>query len=362
MMTARDARLAHLRHEIVRRSHAGLDTWTLRTETLSLLRRLMPIDAVWWALADPHTLLFTQALTDQVPTSAAPLFLENELLHEDVNKFALLARGPHPVSTLYEATQGQPERSARFRDILRPHRLGDELRVAVRDRRHSWGFMCLHRDAGGRAFSREEQLLLRQLGPHLAAGLRQSLLLTRGETTGGPSVPGVLIVTAGLKRVSISASAEAWLAEVDDWPRLGVRSLAIVAVVSRLLAIERTPPDAPDPLPRIRVQTRTGRWLTLSASRLAQASGGNHIAIIVEPARAEDIVSLLLAAHALTDNQEKIARCVLQGFSNREIAQTLSITPLTVQQHLKGVFEKLNVHSRGELLARLHARHSHGSV
>lgn len=210
-----------------------------------------------------------------------PLFLENELLHEDVNKFAFLARSPQPVNTLYETTQGQPESSARFRDILRPHRMGDELRVALRDRRHSWGFMCLHREAGGRPFSSEEQRWLRQLGPHLAGGLRQSLLLTRENAADGPSVPGVLIVTAGLERVSISSSAEAWLAEIDDWVHLGARSLPIVAVVSRLLAIEQTVSDAVDRLPRIRVQTRTGRWLTLSASRLAQASEADHIAVIV---------------------------------------------------------------------------------
>lgn len=70
---------------------------------------------------------------------------------------------------------------------------------------------------------------------------------------------------------------------------------------------------------------------------------------------------LLLAAHALTDGEMKIARYALQGFSNKEIAHALSITPLTVQQHLKGVFEKVNVHSRGERLVRLQGSARHGA-
>jgi DNA-binding CsgD family transcriptional regulator len=358
MTTHRTALLARSRRAIVGRAHAGLDPWTLRRETLSLLRRVMGIDAIWWALTDPDTLLFSQALTDEVPTRAAPLFLENELLHDDVNKFALLARGPDPVGTLYGATHGRPERSRRFCEILRPNRMGDELRVALRDRRHTWGAMCLHRGAGTRPFSSEERMFLRQLGPHLAAGLRQSLLLRHGAAV-EPALPGVLIVTSALDPVSITVTAKACLSELDDWPRSGVRSLAVVSVVARLLATEQAVATLPDQLPRLRVQTRTGAWVTLSASRLPSTAGADHIAVVVEPERSDQMIPLLFAAFGLTASEERIAHYVLQGARNREIARTLGITPLTVQQHLKGVFEKAGVHSRGELRARLQMRRLH---
>jgi DNA-binding CsgD family transcriptional regulator len=79
----------------------------------------------------------------------------------------------------------------------------------------------------------------------------------------------------------------------------------------------------------------------------------------VEPSPTEDLVPLLLAASALTASETAIAHHVLRGRSNKDIARTLSITPLTVQQHLKGVFEKIGVHGRGELLSRLHGPHHH---
>ena len=353
MRTARDASRP-IRRDIVRLAHAGLDTPTVRSETVPLLRRILPFDAIWWAVADPETLLFSQAFADGVPPAAGPLFLENELLHDDVNKFVTLARAPDPTSTLYAVTGGRPEASRRFREIIRPHRMGDELRIALRDGRHTWGFMCLHRDAGAPPFSGQERTSIRQLGPHLAAALRQSLLLS-DAASGGSGAPGVLIITPTLELLSVSASATALLSGVDEWLRSGVRAVFIGALTSQLLALERK--AAPDSIaPRVRVQTRTGGWLTLSASRLPSSSSADQIVVVIEFTRDEEMIPLLLATYALTAAEERVVRGVLAGGSSKEIAQALGITPLTVQQHLKRIFEKVNVHSRGELRSRLQAQ------
>ena len=118
--------------EIVRLCHAGLDSRTLRVEALRRLRAVVPVDALFCATVDPATLLFTGSVVEEIPEKATPAFLANEFLQEDVNKFVHLARAGRPVQGLYEATEGEPTRSARYREILEPLGFGDELRAALR--------------------------------------------------------------------------------------------------------------------------------------------------------------------------------------------------------------------------------------
>ncbi|MGY0023327.1 LuxR C-terminal-related transcriptional regulator [Streptomyces sp. YJ-C3] len=54
----------------------------------------------------------------------------------------------------------------------------------------------------------------------------------------------------------------------------------------------------------------------------------------------------------LTPQQLRIARCVAEGATNREVALRLSVSPRTVDHHLRNVFAQLGVRSRVEL-ARL---------
>ncbi|MEU9233899.1 helix-turn-helix transcriptional regulator [Streptomyces subrutilus] len=63
----------------------------------------------------------------------------------------------------------------------------------------------------------------------------------------------------------------------------------------------------------------------------------------------------------LTPQQLRIARCVAEGATNREVALSLSVSPRTVDHHLRNVFALLGVRSRTEL-SRLVHRTEHGGA
>jgi len=78
---------------------------------LSRLRRAVPFDAVFWALVDPSTLLFTQPHQRDIPPETIPYFIENEFLGDDVNKWTTLARDRVGVRTLVEVTNASSKRA-----------------------------------------------------------------------------------------------------------------------------------------------------------------------------------------------------------------------------------------------------------
>jgi DNA-binding CsgD family transcriptional regulator len=56
---------------------------------------------------------------------------------------------------------------------------------------------------------------------------------------------------------------------------------------------------------------------------------------------------------ALTPSERRIAELAAAGRSNREIAGELFVTKATVETHLRSIFRKLDVRSRGQLRSRL---------
>ena len=345
------------RREIVRLCHAGLDGPTFTREVLGRLRRAIGFEAFFCATADPATVLFTGATREDIPHESTPRFLTNEFFQDDVNKFEALARGRQPVNSLYAATRGHPWRSLRYRDILVPLGFGDELRAALTVDGACWGMLCLHRELSASGFGPSEIDLLRRVRPHLAEGLRTTLLLAEPSTPTDDGSPGLLLLTDELELIAVTPGAQRWLDELAERRHPAELPDAVLGVAARLRALESEIADAVEPLPRVRVRTASGCWLVLHASRLSGPGATGQIAVIFELARPVEVAPLILAAYELTPRERSIAGLVLAGRSTELVAAELCISPLTVQQHLKAIFDKVGVRSRRELVAQIFARH-----
>ncbi|MDQ6797681.1 MAG: LuxR C-terminal-related transcriptional regulator [Actinomycetota bacterium] len=354
-----DAMVEHHVDGIVRRCYVGIDAVSLRLEVLRRLRSLMTIDAAFFATVDPATMLFTSAVSEEPLIAAAPLFLDNELGRTDVNRFSDLAVSVDPVASLDSATRGDRPASTRYNEIMAPMGLGDELRVALRTGDRCWGVMCLHREDTPHGFSARDAAIVRRLAPHLAEGLRRSVLLQPPVTVApGPSGPGILVLDDKLSVVSANAAAEWWLADITetDWPGSAELPLTVYAAVAQLARLEADSQPVSD-IASIRLRTGTGQWLALHASRLSGPNGA-QTAVVLEPATPTQLASMFLDAHGLTPAQVRVAGLVLQGRSTNQIVRELRISAHTVQEHLTGVFDKLGVRSRRELVAALLVRPS----
>jgi DNA-binding CsgD family transcriptional regulator len=336
--------------EIIRLCHSGLDSRSLRTGLLQHLRMVIPFDYAYFSTTDPATQLSTSSvLATEPPSWCMDVFLANEFLQEDFNKFNGMLRSHQTVGILSEATKNDLSLSQRYRDMLVPMAMTDELHAIFITDTACWGTVCLHR--GQLPYTLAESAYLAQLVPHIAEGLRKALLVSITSSVRLPDSPGVLILSEDMSIVAMTAAAEYWLTELAETRDKHGLPGPVRSVVASLRAIRRG--LATNRIPKIRMRTRSGHWLVLYASWLSSSTIPAQISVVFEVAQPAEVAPLIMQAYQLTKREGEITQCVLRGWSTTEIAGRLHISSNTVQDHLKAIFDKVDVSSRGELAARI---------
>ncbi|HET8758246.1 MAG TPA: LuxR C-terminal-related transcriptional regulator, partial [Solirubrobacteraceae bacterium] len=135
---------------------------------------------------------------------------------------------------------------------------------------------------------------------------------------------------------------------------------AEAALVRALAAHDRLPM----PLERARTLLALGRVLRRQRKRLAAKAALDEALTLfraagsarwVEQAETEGAALGLRpgSPYELTPSEERVARLAASGLTNREVAAALIVSRKTVEAHLARVYQKLGIHSRAELGARL---------
>lgn len=349
-------RVASARHKIAKLSTGGLDLVTFWRESTQVLAKVVPhIFSPCWYTLDPASLLVTshfQAEIEEIPED----WLVHEYMADDVNKLADVARSEDGISTLHEATNGDPSHTPRWQMNMQMG--GDqELIAALRTRAGDvWGAMGLYRESGSPMFDEQDKSFIRQVSPLLAEGARRSLLVGEANDPEGPDAPGIVVISDRWEIESSTPGADRWMADLPDgdWGA-GRLPTAVFAVAARAMRSGDQASEAGD-VAIARVMTRSGEWLVLHGMNLVSTQG-RRVAVIAERATGARITPLLMSAYGLTDREQDVTRLVLKGSSTTEIAAQLFVSPHTVQEHLKSVFEKTGVRSRRDLIGKVFFRH-----
>ncbi|MFD7549569.1 LuxR C-terminal-related transcriptional regulator [Streptomyces sp. NPDC059816] len=349
------------RRELLARAAEAVDALGMFAEVSRRLRRLLPYDAAVWRVTDPVTGMMTAPVrVENLDEGGCAAYWESELFTENVNLFRDLALAPVPVAGLRRTTGDLPARSTLYQDFMRPRGLRDELRAVLRVGGRPHGHISLFRAEGRAAFDSRDTALLAALSTPLARRLRTFSEPTAPLAPAAFHGPGLLLFDASGVLLSANDEARVHLANVPEGPAvpsaLGLRIptwIQTTAMKARAVAQQRDRGRA-----RIRVRTRTGRWLICHASCLREADGGpGPSAVVIEPARASDVVPLIVDAYEFTDREAEVTQYIARGLPTGEIARRLHLSPHTVRDHIKAVFEKAAVSSRGELVSRLFTEH-----
>lgn len=322
----------------------GSDFDTVRRHVLDTVLDHVPTDAWCWNTTDPASLMITGSAIEGLPKAMAAEFFRIELTQPDYLKLIDLPARIPPVGTLWTETEGDLAASTRWRCIFGPLGFGDELRTAFVTGAKCWGYLSLHRNREEPPFSRAEVELMAELGPSIARAIRAGHMRSAVEERDERAV--VLLAGDG-SPLAISEEAEALLADLEPAAPRDRSDLpaAVYAAVGSLSAGGRG---------EVTALGASGTWLRVRASRFT-GEGPAWTVVTVESASPLEARHHILAAWGLTRREAEVAEMVLRGISTRRIAADLYISPHTVQQHLKSIFEKSSVRSRRDLIARVNA-------
>jgi DNA-binding CsgD family transcriptional regulator len=346
MATVRDRALA----KVARLTATSLDLVELWHASADVIAGAVAYDgSPCWYTLDPTSLLITSHVNADMATIPDE-WLAAEYYVDDVNTLRDIARSAAGISTLHEACGGDPTSSPRW--IENSKYGGDqEMIAALRSANgDTWGAIGLYRHAGRPLFDESDKAFVRAAARHLAGGARRALLATEAKEVDDPEAPGLLVLSPAWEVVSTTPTVERLVSDLPDGDlATGRLPASIVAVASRARAGE---PDS------VRLRSRSGRWLVVHAAPLAgPASERSDVAVIVEPAHPGRIAPLLMAAYGLTEREQEVTGLVLLGEATDAIAEALFISPHTVQEHLKRVFEKTGVRSRRDLVGKVFFSH-----
>jgi DNA-binding CsgD family transcriptional regulator len=339
----------------------GLDLVTFWCEARDAIASAVPyyITPCWFTL-DPTSLLVTSHHDHGHLGEFPAEWLAQEYYEDDFDLHSLVdvARSKAGISTLHEATGGDPSRSRAWREYVHPYGAEQELGLALRTPAGEvWGVLTLYREPGQPIFTRDERRLLLAVAPHLAEGARRGLLVGEAYEPERHDAPGLVVLGADWSVESLTPGVEPWLCELPggDWEARGKLPPAVLAVAGRALRTAENKDD-PGEVAVARVLSNEGRWILLHGASLV-ANGARRTAVIIEPAHPARISPLLMSAYGLTEREQEVTRLVLRGDSTAQIADELFVSTHTVQQHLKGVFEKTGVRSRRDLVGKVFFAH-----
>jgi len=212
-----------------------------------------------------------------------------------------------------------------------------------------WGAVHLARREETGDFTAQDADALARVGPAIADGIRTSLRFDAAREARDGTAPGLVVLGPADVVEMITPPARALFATMAsqpsavDEPPSPVLALAAFARSQAATAARDT--DA------VAVPTLEG-WVTLHASLPAGGVDG-RVAIVLERSASPQSTAVRLEADGVTPREREIAVLLAQGLTTPEIAEVLVLSPYTVQDHIKSLFEKTGCSSRQELVARI---------
>jgi DNA-binding CsgD family transcriptional regulator len=207
------------------------------------------------------------------------------------------------------------------------------------------------RRASSGAFQPRDAEALAALTAAIARAIRASLRFDAARRITGVEAPGMVVLGPHDEVELITPPARALLASLHPGES-GYTDETIATPVLALASFIRSAPDGGQGGGNVVTAPGSDGWVTLHASMPGPPDDG-RVAVVLERATGARSATVRLEAFGATVRGREVATLLARGLSRAEMAETLVVSPHTVEDHVKNLYEKLGVASRQELVARV---------
>ena len=334
--------------------YQGLDSISLRERVGERLSRYLNAPSYCFGASDPDTALPMHSITSGLAPESMDAFFRLVLLVPALD-FGPWARRSHRAATLDDLVE-DVENDPYSREVLRPAGLRYEVQVACVQDGRTWGHLCLRRRTQEGPFAAHHLRMLNALAPHLATGLRSATARSTLAAVPGTQTGVVVLDAEGRIEIANGAAQRLFSLPSGDGNQ---RMLTAVNIVAARLKLALTTDHSAAPVPQLTItEEQSGEVYRLRGEQTTGADGRPRGLVLIEPAvmfAVPDKVQTLERL-GLTRREAAVAAAVLRGLTTVAIAAELSVSPHTVHDHLRKVFEKLGVNSRHQLATKFLAQ------
>ncbi len=330
--------------------YRGFDSAELRERVGDRLMRHLGGSSYCFGATDPSTALPVHSVSVGLDPSAMEVFYALVLATPSLD-FGPWVAGGRRVARLEDLVD-DVERDPYMTEILRPSGLRHDIQMSCSAGGWSWGHLCLRRRAGDPSFAAHEVRFLEALTPHITTGLRVSATRT-AQAAVSASTTGVVVIAPDGRVELANGVAERLFRQ----PVSGDRHSFLTGVNIMTTRLEATLGRGETPAlePLLLVDEATQTTYRLRAERAMGADGRTRGLVLIEPASSAEPADQLklLSQFGLSRRECEVAVAAVRGRTTSEIAADLVVSPHTVADHLRKVYDKVGVSSRQQLALRL---------
>jgi DNA-binding CsgD family transcriptional regulator len=281
--------------------------------------------------------------------------------------YRILSLGPLPTVIVRDHSKNKGRLTEYYSDFLKPQSIHYQMSIYLKSKHRFLGVIGLYRPSNAKEFSSLDQAKANLMAPYLAGALEKSLISEQkneqdailNSILSDLPYPGILVLDRSLRPIyenqyAVRAIAHLNQARSGQNMPLGALPKEIELPCQKLLRFTQLDEETEPPHQHLELTCQPEKEKLAIHLRLINPSAKNPLLLVYFAFEAYECDVLnRIRQYGLSQRQGEVVFLLSKGLTNKEIGNRLFISTYTVENHLKAIYEKMNVKNRTELSYRL---------